>query len=294
MRSYSSIYALGHRETQAIFDDPVVVEEKIDGSQFSFGIIDGEIQCRSKGAQIILDAPPKMFNEAVATVKELAPDLRPDVVYRGEYLQKPKHNALSYSRVPAKHIILFDIDAGMEDYFSPDSKRTEAGRLGLECVPTLFEGRITTRQQLMELMTKESVLGGVEPEGMVVKNYSRYNSEKKLLIAKYVTERFKEVHRVDWKASNPGRADVVERLIEAYRTDARWQKGVQHLREAGTLDGSPKDIGPLMKEVSSDVHKECRDEIAQKLFEHFWPQISRGVTNGLPQWYKDQLVASAF
>jgi ATP-dependent RNA circularization protein (DNA/RNA ligase family) len=36
--SYPSIYALGHRAIRELFDGPVVVEEKIDGSQFSFGV----------------------------------------------------------------------------------------------------------------------------------------------------------------------------------------------------------------------------------------------------------------
>ena len=41
--SYGKIFNLGHKETEALFDGPVVVEEKIDGSQFSFGSINGEL-----------------------------------------------------------------------------------------------------------------------------------------------------------------------------------------------------------------------------------------------------------
>lgn len=35
--SYPQIYALGHRYLEDLLKDPVLVEEKIDGSQFSFG-----------------------------------------------------------------------------------------------------------------------------------------------------------------------------------------------------------------------------------------------------------------
>lgn len=65
LSGYSKVYALGHREILGILDDPVIVQEKIDGSQISFGVIDGEISIRSKGADIYPESPPKMFKKAV-------------------------------------------------------------------------------------------------------------------------------------------------------------------------------------------------------------------------------------
>ena len=59
--SYPSIYALGHRAIAEILSSPVVIEEKIDGSQFSMCRTDGVLSCRSKGKDMILDAPEKMF-----------------------------------------------------------------------------------------------------------------------------------------------------------------------------------------------------------------------------------------
>jgi hypothetical protein len=51
--SYPSIYNLGHRALQDLLTVSVNVEEKVDGSQFSFGITEeGEIKLRSKGAVI--------------------------------------------------------------------------------------------------------------------------------------------------------------------------------------------------------------------------------------------------
>jgi hypothetical protein len=44
-----------------------------------------------------------------------------------------------------------------------------------------------------------------------------------------------------------------------------------------------------MKEVSSDVLKECKDEILEQLFAYAWPKISKGITRGLPEWYKSQI-----
>jgi hypothetical protein len=88
------VWALGHRQISELFLDEVQIEEKVDGSQFSFGIFNGELKARSKGAELIIDAPEQMFSKAIVTVKELAPILHDGWTYRGEYLQKPKHNAL--------------------------------------------------------------------------------------------------------------------------------------------------------------------------------------------------------
>lgn len=57
LRSYAKILTLGHRALEPIADQMVVVEEKVDGSQFSFGVRDGVLLMRSKNA-IIQDIGP--------------------------------------------------------------------------------------------------------------------------------------------------------------------------------------------------------------------------------------------
>ncbi len=292
--SYPKIYALGHRAIKDLFADEVIVEEKIDGSQFSFGIFNGELKCRSKGAQIHLEAPEKMFQKAVDTVKELALYLNDGWTYRGEYLAKPKHNTLNYSRVPKDHIILFDINPNEEEYLTYEDKRTEAQRLELEIVPLIHLGLVDTPTGLMALMDRESWLGGCKIEGMVIKNYHKFGPDKKVLMGKYVSEAFKEKHKIDWKKSNPSKSDVVALLGDSLRSEARWDKAIQHLRECGALTNSPKDIGVLLKEIQADIRSECEGEIRQTLFDHAWKSISRNVIRGFPEYYKDKLMKSQF
>jgi len=286
------VYALGHSAIKDLFSGPVVVEEKIDGSQFSMAILDRELVCRSKGKNLVLDAPEQMFAPAVEAAQSLA--LHPEWIYRCEFLSKPKHNTLAYARVPAKGLIVYDIGTGLEEYMAPEIRREEAERLGLENVPVMFCGMVSGMPDLDGLLEQDSILGGTKIEGVVVKNYTLFTPEKKVAMGKYVSERFKEVHDEDWRKRNPSGADVVQRLIEKYRTEARWEKAVQHLRDAGTLDNSPRDIGALIKEVPADVRKECEQEIKDVLFAHVWPGIQRGATRGLPEWYKRRLAESAF
>lgn len=295
--SYPSIFALGHRALSELLLDPVIVEEKVDGSQFSFGLFDQEdgervLRCRSKGAQLNLVAPEKMFIKAVEVVKELP--LTIGWTYRAEYLAKPKHNALAYDRIPKKHLIVFDINTGHEEYMPYADKAKECARLGLEIVPLVFEGMLDTFENFRSMIDRVSALGGQKVEGVVVKNYARFGPDKKVLMGKFVSESFKEVHAAEWKAANPSKTDIVDRLIDTLRTPARWNKAIQHLREAGKLEESPRDIGNLMKEVQADIEKECSDLIAQKLAEWALPQIRRGVIRGLPEWYKEELLKRQF
>lgn len=294
IHSYPSVMQVGHKMIADIFKSSVLVEEKVDGSQFSFGVIDGELVCRSKGKQQLLDAPDEMFKKAVEVIREIVLDLNPGWTYRGEYLSKPKHNTLVYSRIPKKNIILYDINTGLEEYMPYEAKRREAERLGFEIVPLLFEGIVTDFEMFKSFMERESILGGCKVEGVVIKNYSLFTAEKKVAMGKYVSESFKEVHEADWKERNPNKAEIEMLLIETYRTTARWKKAVQHLKENGTLEGTPKDIAALMREVPADILKECEEEIKEKLFKHFWQKIQRGVTRGLPEWYKEELIKSAF
>lgn len=294
--SYPKIWNLGHASAKELLLDEVVVEEKIDGSQFSFGSIDGELKIRSKGQQMNIDAPEKMFSLAVDTVKNLFINGRliPGWTYSGEYLQKAKHNVLAYDRTPKGYIILFDIRTDEEQYLNPYQKQAEAERLGLEVVPELFAGRITDAAQLMEFMDRISVLGGQKIEGFVIKNYKRFGIDKKALMGKHVSEAFKEKHKVDWKTENPSQGDIVEVLCQAYRTPARWDKAIIHLKEQGKIEGTPRDIGALILESKADLEKECAEEIKEALFKWAFPKIARAMAGGLPEYYKQQLLKQQF
>lgn len=293
LRSYTSSFNLGHKQLEHLFEDDVLVQEKLDGSQFSWGVIDGQLFCRSKKMNLNLDAPEKMFAEGVEYVKSIQDRLVEGWTYRGEYFKSPKHNTLAYQRIPRNHIILFDVDTGMEDYVSHGQLREIADALDIEAVPMLFYGRVTSLDMFETFMQRESVLGG-PIEGVVVKNYHKFNAEKKLLLGKHVSEAFKETNNKNWKAMKAGQRDIVEQLIEVYATEQRWRKAIQHLDEAGQLEHSPRDIGPLIKEIQNDVLEDSEDAIKQALFEWALPKLQRGLIKDFPMWYKDQLVERQF
>ena len=291
--SYPEVYQLGQKLVSNVLNGHVLVEEKVDGSQISFGIDSfGDLRIRSKNKEIDIEHPDDMFRLAVEWIVKNRSNLQAGWTYRGEYLQKPKHNTLAYSRVPRNNIILFDICDGLESYLPYSRVKNVANYIGLEVVP-LFAKGVFTEADILELkdewLSRESILGGTKVEGVVIKNYNVFTAEKKVAMAKLVRDDFKEQNAINWKAAKPSTADVVQKLIDTYRTEARWRKAVQHLRDAGELQGEMRDIPLLMKEVSNDVLKECKDEILEQLFAYAWPKISKGITRGLPEWYKSQI-----
>jgi len=274
MHKYSKIHAVGKVEVEDLLKGPVVIEEKVDGSQFSFC----GVQCRSKSQ----DTPDQMFNKGVESVQELATLLTDGWTYCGEYLRKPKQNTLKYSRVPEKHIIIFDIIKDSGEFLSRQEKEIEATRIGLEVVPLLFEGVVDSLEQLDNLLLIESILGGEKIEGVVIKNYDHG------LIGKYVREGFHERNGTRQKVKGQSN-EIIQAIVGTYKTEARWAKAVQHLNEEGKISGSPSDIGIIMKEIHLDLKSEFENEIKEALFKWAWPQIAKGVANGAPDWYQQEL-----
>ena len=294
--SYGKIYNLGHRQLGELLAAPVVVEEKVDGSQFSFGVREGVLHCRSKGRALDLDEPQKLFSGAVDTCKGLhnRARLKEGWTYRGEVLQSPRHNTLEYARVPIGHIAIFDIDTADQCYLNPDEKEVEAASLGLETVPCVYKGMLEHTETIKALMERESFLGKATIEGLVIKQYARFSHDGKALMGKHVSEKFKEKHGVAWKNKNPGGKDIVAMMVQMYKHTNRWEKSLQHLREDGSLEGTPRDIGKIVKAVQADVRVECEEEIKEALFKWAWPNINRGIVRGLPEYYKETLMAAQF
>lgn len=293
MNSYPKIYALGHAAISELLFDDVVVQEKVDGSQFSFGVLDGELQFKSRKCNLHIEDDTNMFYDGMAAITEIKDRLHPGWTYRGEYLRRPKHNAITYDRIPKRCVIIFDINPGLEHYLLPHEVRAECEEICLEYVPTFYQGKINSFDVLKELLGATSELGGSKVEGIVIKNYNRFGKDKKVLMGKWVREEFKEAIR-----HNPGgpekSMDILMQIATKYKTEARWEKAIQHLKEEGKLLNEPKDIGPLIAEVKRDIIEEEGEMIKEELFKWAKKKILPYVTGGLPEWYKEQLAHRQF
>lgn len=290
---YNSIKAVGHKSVGArLFKGPVLIQEKLDGSQLSIRMINGKFEARSRGKMLDMDNPDKNFALAVSQLKDLP--LTKGWTYRGECLARPKHNILAYERTPKLNFILFDIDLGMGVFARIEQVKEEAARLGLEVAPSFFYGEVSDLESLNSYLEMSSCLGGTKVEGIVIKNYAERDQHGSVLMGKLVGDSFWEKQKVKPAKKFQTLDTKISVIAEQYATEARWRKAVQHLKDDGKLRGEPCDIGPLVQELKDDLWQEYGDELTEQVLKLVKPIIYERIILGFPQWYKKQLAASAF
>lgn len=290
---FPKAFTIGDRHISSIFSEEVEITEKIDGSQFSFGKINNELCARSKGKQIVMDAPEKLFSEGVEYVKSIADKITDDSQFYTEYLKKPKHNTLAYQRIPKNHLALFGMKLFDKYITDWEVLKEWADRLDIDIVPCLFTGKINTPDEVKHFLEVDSYLGNEKIEGIFVKNYHREmeigGHWHRLMCGKFVSEEFKEKHIKGWKQTNTTKGNW-QLFCEGYRTEARWRKAIQALRDNGELTDSPKDIGNLIKTVKLDIINEEKENIKDFLWDTFKEDLLRKSIAGLPQFYKNYLL----
>lgn len=296
IHAYPKVFTIGQDYIKDIFKEEVEISEKIDGSQFVFGKINNELVVRSKGKEMTLDNPEKLFKIAVDYVVSIEHLIANDTVYYTEYLRTPHHNTLSYERVPKNNLILFGASDISGKFSTYDMLVSMSAKLGIECVPILFYGKITDPSEIYGYIEKESILGGTKVEGIVAKNYYRPfllgGQPIPLMAGKFVSEKFKEIHQASWKEKSS--KNKFELFKATFRAEARWLKAIQHLRDRGELINSPKDIGSLLREISSDINDEEKENIKEFLWKEFGEEILRHSQRGFPEFYKKYLLERSF
>ena len=291
LSDYSKIHQMYHREVHRMKGHQVVVQEKVDGSQISFGRKNGELFVRSKNHMLDLDNTEKMFAPAVDVLK--TKDLPESYVFRGEYLKTPKHNVLAYNRIPKDHIIIYDIEIndGGNDYFPPLDVKYVAEDCGFEVVPTLWTGLFDDiDQELIDrLMKTQSTLGGPLVEGIVIKCYDLLDSRDKTLMCKFVRP---EVREMISGKQGKNRRGIIEEIGERLAIPARFDKAFHQADEQGLITGEPKDIGPMIKILNTDFEEHV-DEIKNLLYANFRKDIMKVASRGFPKWYKKKLLVDS-
>lgn len=281
-------------EAQLILGKPCYVQEKFDGSQFTFGYIEGKYYARSRGQQIDVEHPNALFLPAIEHTRALCESgqLRPGLLYRGEAICRPKHNTLKYDRAPAGGFILFDVqDALTNEFWEPaghcqwplEYAHTVGGTV-LE--PLVFLTRSAIIDWASERAQMQSQLGGAV-EGFVFKEYS---ASPERAIVKVVRDEFKELHKSNEEYIRTGPRNGLDKVLAKLGGPARYTKALSHLRERGECANAMQDMPKLMQELHTDLEAD-NAEIRDLLWDVFGKEIKRQLGGGLALWYKDQLRA---
>lgn len=290
--SYGKVLNLGSVYTENALVGEVIVQEKIDGSQFRWGITEEKeliIASRNKQIHPEMSGMFKLGVESVMRMKKHLDKLEGGTYFYGEYLQKPKHNTLNYERVPFNNIVLFDV---IHNANFVDRKTLEgyAELFEIDVIPEFYRGRIT-KADLVEFHKKDSFLGKEKVEGIVIKNYNEkiiIGGQLFPLFTKYVREEFRERHQ-----KNPmyrSQKQSVAEYVQTFKNENRWKKCYEYCRDAGDLVNEPKDIGTIIKRIMVDIDEEETENIKKFLYEIYIKQIKGCATHGFPEWYKDLLL----
>lgn len=293
--SYPKIFTIGSSGTEnALIGSNIRIEEKVDGSQFSFGInSEGELVFKSKSVMLDRHTPDNLFKEAVEYLMTIEDSIlkafSPNTYFYGECLKRPKHNTLKYGRVPKNNIVLFDCLCNGR-WLESGEVKDKAEYLGIDKIPSFEAPKKITLEYLKELFVTESFLGEEKIEGVVIKNNSQtifLGGNLYPLYTKYVREEFKERHKVAWASNN---TDTIENFIKSFKSEARWLKAFYYLRDAGIIENAPKDIAALCSRVVQDIKEEEMENIKNELYRFFIKDIQRTSVKGLPEWYKEKLI----
>ena len=172
--AFPKVFSIGHRQISNIFDGEVEITEKLDGSQFAFAKIQGQLVCRSRGKILDFDYPDQLFAEGIQQVQKIAYAIPDNWAFYGELLKKPKHNTLKYARVPTGHIALFGYNPPDNTHlYSYSALCTFAKNFGMDVVPRIYQGIVKNVDDLLGMLDRESFLGGTKIEGIVVKNWNK-------------------------------------------------------------------------------------------------------------------------
>jgi len=298
---YSKILNLGAPYTQNALVGDVIIQEKIDGSQLRWGFDkEGEFHVGSKGREIYSDNQEGVFALAFKHLHKLQVESenRKNTWFYGEYLQKPKHNCLKYDKVPLNNIVLFDCRFH-DEWMDRDSLGRMAACWDIDLIPEVFTGNVldecadsdkTPSEWLRELAhATNSYLGGVTAEGLVIKNYNQLielGGEIRNLHTKFVRAEFREKNM----KANPSRKEGIDDVILSLRSENRWEKAIQHLRDDGKLKDDVTDIGNIIKEVHRDLLEEEGEALKERIWEKYRKYVMSTVVRGFPDYYKDKLM----
>jgi RNA ligase len=294
--SYVKVLQLGDPRISDILKRPHVVEEKLDGSQFRFGKIGGQVMTGSHRVRYNeYNQPDKMFRGVVAYVESIASLLPEGTMFYAEMLSKPKQNTVQYGRAAKNGLMLFDAwDTRTNTWFTLPELTAAASLFEIDGPVILAESDGSEPESLdtmQRFLSTTSYFGNSIIEGIVVKCYgdSIPVTYQQLpgLFGKYVRASFKEENAIEWRGK---KGSVTDAVISRFKTEARWEKIVLHLQEEGKLEWNMRDMGALITELSREIEEEVKPAAVDMLWGNIEHQVHKGLGGGMAEWWKAKLL----
>lgn len=260
-RKYNKIFRLGKDETTDILKGLCYIEEKIDGSNTSAWLRDGNLCLGSRNREVTGD-DFSGFCEYMDTHEPILKYLLNNenhIVY-GEWLVK---HTVNYSETAYKKFYMFDIWDG-EKYMEVN----EIYRIGKEYgfnQPELFDTVVNPTVEYLKKFLGKSVIGE-HGEGIVIKNLEFKNKFGDLCYAKMVTDEFIEKNKLVFGGNNRFSDTYWETyIVNKYITLGRVKKIMNKIAPEIGESFDMKHIPRVCQTVYHDMITEEAWEIANKV-----------------------------
>lgn len=184
----------------------------------------------------------------------------------GEWLIK---HTISYPEDKMKQFYSFDIwDTKTEQYLPWSITRPTLQKLGLNIVPTFYNGAFISWEHIYSLVGKTEMDASPCGEGVVIKSQDRLDNKSSRTPAyvKIVSKEFSEVHQSKpQKEIDPEKLaarQAAEALAETIITERRIQKILQKFVEDNIIpaDWDEKNLGQIAKILPKAAYEDCVKE----------------------------------
>lgn len=248
--------------------DHIVVQEKIDGANFSIRYdpeTDSIASFSRKNPLSFQNDLRGAWGWSQKLDKNLVKDvLGNNLVLFGEWLVS---HTIVYPQERYQNAYFYDVyDTETEQYFKQDKVKEVINSLGLIYVPVFYDGEFQSWEHIQEFVGRTD-LGGEHGEGVVVKNMSRINDPNTRLpfYTKIVGEKFSEKKSVKPKMIDPEKVAERERLqnlVDTVVTEGRVTKLVHKMVDEGIIPEKwdEHDMSTIARNIGKDVYYDCVKE----------------------------------
>lgn len=283
-RKYQHIERLGTTEVQNIELGECYVFPKVDGSNASVWLNDGEIQAGSRTRHLTIDVDNQGFYEYVRSNGNILSYLKENPTHRlfGEWLVP--HSLKTYRDSAWRKFYVFDVCIDRTDdeiihesdsqlnYLHYTQYKPLIEKHGIDYVPPICTIKNGSYEQFVNQLLKNVFLledGKGAGEGIVIKRYDFRNKYNRQAWAKIVTSEFKECHAKEMgpNAIN-GKMLVEEEIALKYITSALVDKEFSKIEN--TKGWSSKLIPQLLNTVYYSL---IREDCWEFVKEHKNPSI---------------------
>lgn len=264
-QKYQHIERFGSSEVEQIEIGECYIFPKIDGTNASVWIYNGEIQAGSRTRHLSLDKDNAGFLEWVLSQDNIANYLKENPTHRlyGEWLVP--HSLNTYRQNAWRKFYVFDVavdkseDEILHDgdtkvkYLHYNDYKYMLDKHSIDYIPPIaiiknpsYEGFINQLNTNTFLIEDGKGVG----EGIVIKNYDFRNRFNRQTWAKIVTSEFKEKHAKVMGASEiKGNKMIEEDIVEKYITTAFCEKELSKIVSQNDNTWSSKMIPQLLNTI---------------------------------------------